>query len=157
MIGGSKLFLMFVIAGLTASCRSSEEPGRIEIETVDVQAEIDAALTTAYDETAIIHGDTVAGVLPGDFPGDIPLYVPASLIEMGSSESGRRFVVFATPDRRDQVHRGVIDKLINAGWNELTADPNGVTTFGRGARRVWIRVQAADALTEIVIEYQPGG
>ncbi len=147
--------MLLTAAFLASSCKPAEEPSRIELTTIDIRPEIDAALTTAYDETAVIEGDTVAGVLPSDFPQDIPLYAPASLIDMGSSQTGRPFLVLATPDEKNLVHQAVIDKLGNAGWKALSTDPSGLTTFGKGLRRVWFRVETSGALTEMQVEYMP--
>ena len=155
MCGRCNITLVLIAAVLGLSCEPSEVPNHIEIETVDVQPEIDAALTTAYDETAILEGDTVAGVLPADFPQDIPLYAPASLIDMGSSQTGRPFVVIATPDEKNRVTQAVVDMLANAGWEPMSTDSSGLTTFGRGSRRVWFRVETSGALTEVRVEYEP--
>ena len=153
MILNMKITLVLMTAIVVSSCKPAEEPSQIELKTIDVQPQIDAALTTAYDETAIIQGDTVSGVLPGDFPRDIPLYAPASLIDMGLTQADRPFVVLATPDERDRVRQGLTTQLASAGWGELSTDASGLTTFGRGSRRVWLRVETSGAITEITVEY----
>lgn len=155
MYGRCKLTIVLTAAVLASSCKPAEEPSRIELTTIDVQPHIDAALTTAYDETAIVYGDTVSGVLPSDFPQDIPLYIPASLINMGTSETGRPFVVLATPHGSDLVNQAVVDRLAKAGWTAVSTDSSGLTTFGRGSRRVWLRVETSGVLTEITVEYVP--
>jgi hypothetical protein len=149
----TKITLVSLTAIAVSSCSPSAEKSQIEFTTVDVQPQVDVALTTAYDEKAIVYGDTVAGVLPGDFPKDIPLYAPASLIDMGSTQAGRPFVVLATPDENDRVNQGVTRKLATTGWEKLSTDSTGLTTFGRASRRIWIRVETSGALTEITVEY----
>ena len=155
MCRGCKIALVLIAGVIAFSCKPSAERSRIELTTVDVQPEIDVALTTAYDETAVVHGDGLSGVLPGDFPRDIPLYMPSSLIDMGSSKTGRPFIVLATPDGREKVYRSLADKLTNAGWSVVDTESSELEIFGRESRRVWIRVQTSGALTEILVEYEP--
>ncbi|MEE8368871.1 MAG: hypothetical protein V3S30_11215, partial [Thermoanaerobaculia bacterium] len=81
--------------------------------------------------------------------------IPASLINMGTSETGRPFVVLATPDGSDLVNQAVADRLAKAGWAAVSTDSSGLTTFGRGSRRVWLRVETSGVLTEITVEYVP--
>ncbi|MEE8367696.1 MAG: hypothetical protein V3S30_05220, partial [Thermoanaerobaculia bacterium] len=71
MILKMKITLVLMTAIVVSSCKPSVDQTQIELTTIDVQPHIDAALTTAYDETAIVYGDTVSGVLPSDFPQDI--------------------------------------------------------------------------------------
>ena len=155
MLRGDNFSLVPLVAMFACACGSSAEQSQIELTTVDVQPQVDAGLTTAYDEKAIVYVDSVSGVLPSDFPKDIPLYAPASLIDMGSTEAGRPFVLFATPDDRDRVSPGVASPLASAGWDKLSTDTTGRATFGRASRRIWFRVESSGVLTEITIEYVP--
>jgi hypothetical protein len=108
-------------------------------------------MTTTYDIVAPERRDAFSGVLPSDFPADLPLYNPSNLTDFGS-EGGGRFVLLFTPDAATMVRDGMRGELARSGWALIDGnDERG--TWRRGSRSVILDIQDARPGTEIRIEY----
>lgn len=136
---------------LLSACGGSVDPEPGEIETVDVAPGRTSILTTAYDEAAPARQESSLGVLPSDFPADLPLYRPANLTDFGDSNGGR-FVLLFSPDKTSHVRQGMEVELRRTGWALIDGDGER-GTYRRGSRSVILDIREAQPGTEIRVEY----
>lgn len=101
-----------------------------EPETVDVKSSI--SVSTDSDTQAAPPRKGMVGVLPSDFPRDLPIYVPSSIIDFGRKD-GRRFVLLQSPDGRDAVETWLRRALGQAGF-KITHE-RGKLVASKGERR----------------------
>jgi hypothetical protein len=71
-------------------------------------------------------------VLPGDFPPDLPLVQPASVIDFGTATD--RFVVLRTSLSRAEAEAQLARKLDAAGW--ASGGERWTRTRGRDSVRI---------------------
>ena len=145
---------LIAIVGLTflaLACGRSDEAGEGEIETIDVVPGRTSLLTTAYDETAPVRQETFSGVLPSDFPSDLPLYDPSSLTDFGDAGGGR-YVLMFTPDTATMVRDRMGSELTGTGWARIDGNTER-GTYRRGSQSVIIEISDANPGTEIRVEY----
>jgi hypothetical protein len=138
------VLVVLLAAGLAACRPASEAPGGKPLETVDVTAQPDAAATIETDTVARPHPDTqnVAGALPADFPKDVPLPKPSSLVDFGA-----RSVTFEVQRARAAASVDYLKRLEAAGFR---AGAGGL--FEKGARRIRVAFADASGATRITIE-----
>lgn len=115
------------------------------LETVDVAAPVDAGATTELDVVATPRA-VAAGVLPGDFPKEIPLPAGASLIDFGDGAAGSwiEMVAAAPPAEVESAYRG---RLARAGFREASG---GV--WSRGSLRLAVAVSPRGAGATVRLE-----
>ena len=147
----SQLLAILGSALLLFGCPKQEEPGEGEIETVDVVPGRTSLLTTAYDETAPVRQEAFSGVLPSDFPPDLPLYDPSSLIDFGDA-GGARYVLLFTPDTTTMVRDRMSSELSSSGWTRIDGNAER-GTYRRGSQSVILEMRDANPGTEIRVEY----
>ena len=90
-------------------------------ETVDITPPL--APPTEGDIQAAPPRKGLVGVLPNDFPRDLPIYLPSSIIDFGKKD-GRRFVLLQSPDPRGTVE----------AWMRRAAGEAGYRVSGQGGR-----------------------
>lgn len=122
-----------------------------ELETVDVEPGL--SIDTTNDPQGVDRGGGLAGVLPADFPDDLPLYLPASLVDFAETDDGRLTVTLLTPDDIAKVRRDLREKLEAAGWQTSTG-ADGATVLTRGGRRAWLYLERATTATLYRYEYR---
>ncbi|HVS15299.1 MAG TPA: hypothetical protein VMV46_15330 [Thermoanaerobaculia bacterium] len=125
---------MAVLAATLAACapRSEADP-EAAIETVEVGAGPTAAMTAEGDQAAAASSDEgLIGVLPGDFPPDLPLVEPASVIDFGTATD--RFVVLRTGLARSAAEAQLARRLDAAGW--ASAGDRWTRSRGRDTVRI---------------------
>ena len=139
------------VAGLLVACGTTEEPAAGEIETIDVVPGRTTVLNTAYDEVAARRQGSSLGVLPGDFPKDLPLYQPANLTDFGNAD-GKRFVLLFSPDETSMVQQRMEVELRRTGWTRVegTAERG---TYRRGSQSVVLSIVDARPGTELKVDY----
>ena len=141
-------------AALTVACSSPEPSEPIELETVEVDAAIDADLSTEGDLQAVRRPPEIAGVLPGGVPPDLPLFIPSSVVDFGDLAGGRAYVELdagATPDR---VRAWLGERLPAAGWTVSSIGGDGLTAR-KGEHEVAYRLSDLSPGTRIRLEYPP--
>ncbi len=146
-----------VLLLLGAGCGGGAPGGRpveAELETVEVGPAVGADLSTELDEQAELETPTIAGVLPSDFPEDLPLYAPSSLIDFGTAESGRRFVEFDTPTACPEVSGRLAPELAAAGWRRVGTEDGTTAELHKGERQVALRLLERPPGCGIHIEYR---
>ena len=90
--------------------------------TVDVKPGLD--VSTEDDVVEVRYGTGLSGILPGDFPGDVPLVLPASLVNFGV-ESGDAYVELTTAKGRQAVEQGMVGLLQDRGWDLVKSVGDG--------------------------------
>ncbi len=121
----------------------------MELEAVDVSPSLQ--IETADDPQAIVRGPELVGVLPGDFPADLPIYLPASLVDFGTADDGWGYVSLLTPHALARVKRELSAKLAESGWAAAKSD--SVWRLRKGNVQVRLRVTDARPGTEFRFEY----
>lgn len=96
-----------------AACGPAPDDGETD-PTVDVEPVAD--VPEVEDPKEIPRGQGLSGILPGGFPEDLPLYLPASLVDFGETEDGTPWVDLLTPRSRDTVRKGLLGLVRDAGW-----------------------------------------
>ncbi|HEX9801387.1 MAG TPA: hypothetical protein VGC00_14600 [Thermoanaerobaculia bacterium] len=101
---------MLVAAALAAACGGAGESGSDELATVDVTPQPDAAASLEADAVARPVGLAVggiAGALPEDFPPEVPLPSPSSLVDFGSTgaETSVTLAVDLPAERVEETYR----------------------------------------------------
>ncbi len=141
--------LILVALSALAGCRDSPPQ---PIETIDVDPGI--VIDTSEDPQARERQAGLVGILPGDFPSDLPLYIPASLIDFGETDSGRLTVSLLSPHSVSRVRRGLYAQLREKGW--ATAAGNGdLVALSKGRKRAWLHLADGRPGTLYRIEYLP--
>lgn len=116
--------IFFLLAlGLLAGCgeKSADGAPPPAPETVDIKPAL--APPTEDDIKAAPPRKGLVGVLPNDFPRDLPIYLPSSIIDFGKQD-GRRFVLLQSPDPRGTVE----------SWMRRAAGEAGYQVSGQGGR-----------------------
>jgi hypothetical protein len=132
------LRLLPLLAALAAcaGCRSEATgpaPTR-EIETVEVTAAPDAALSTAGDaQERRPAAAALAGALPGGFPRDVRLPNPSSLVDYVSEPDGTASASFDTPASRPAAEGSLVSGLAANGWRN-----EGGGAWSKAGRRILI-------------------
>lgn len=135
------------LALAVAGC-AGEAPERSrsdDLDTVDVGPPIDADASLEADAVERRLGPAtggVAGVLPADFPRDVPLPVPSSLVDFG-----RGWIELEVAGGPDGVRTAYARQLADAGF---AAAEDG--HWRRGARRVRVAVTGTGAAARVRIE-----
>lgn len=144
---GWATLLLFLI--LTPGCQRSESER--EVPTIDVPPPL--AVETSNDPQADEEQVLLIGILPDDFPDDLPIYLPASLIDFGRTEGGLRFVHLISPHRLSRVRRELGDLMSAGGWSSEAGGQKGRARWRKGIREVWLRVEDARPGALCIFEY----
>ncbi|MGE5234039.1 MAG: hypothetical protein ACM3OB_08000 [Acidobacteriota bacterium] len=128
--------------------RENGPPPPPRLDTVEVKPAEDATLTTAGDRQETRRESGFSGVLPEDFPADLPLYRPSTLVDFGSGPDGR-FVVLQTPDALAAVRTRLPALLRAHGWRDGEAGEWRPAT----GRPVRISIENAHPGSRIRIDY----
>ena len=137
--------LLVVLAA--GGCRKDPEQ-EPELEAIDVAPALH--IGTEDDPQEVERPPELVGILPGDFPDDLPLYLPASLIDFGAADDGWGYVNLLTPHSLARVKRELPEKLAAAGW---TVTGSGVRHLRKGNARARLVFRDARPGTEYRFEY----
>ncbi len=114
-------------------------------ESSDVKEIIDVRdlpqVDTSQDPQAEARKPSLVGILPSDFPSDLPLYLPASLVDFGANP---RSVDLLSPDAPGRVRPELFRLIRGSGW--IVQESGGSASLSKGSRQVRL----------IVREEQPG-
>ena len=147
--GARRLLAVALVVGCFGACRGdSGEKEDGPLEAVDVAPALEIA--TADDPTARERPPALVGVLPASFPGDLPLYLPASLVDWGSGEGGR-YVSLLSPHGLARVERELAAKVRDSGWSATGS--GGVRVLRKGGRQVRLRIEDGKPGTLYRFEY----
>ncbi len=150
-MSGRRAARLIASALLAVACgQSPAAKPSAELATVDVTAKPDAAATLATDTVARPVGESgaMAGALPADFPRDVPLPQPSSLIDFGPTSV--TLEVEGTPEAAVSAYAG---RLRAAGFR---SEAGG--RWRRGSRLLTVTGRAAaGGSSHLVVEILPGG
>lgn len=136
-----------LLVGCGGQNTAAEDNPAPEPETVDVQSSL--SVPTENDTQAAPPRKGMVGVLPSDFPRDLPIYVPSSIIDFGRQD-GRRFVLLQSPDGRDGVESWLRRALTQAGFK--VTQEGGRFVARKGERRHELRL-SGQSTTEFRYDY----
>lgn len=119
-----------LLVGCGGQNSAAEGNAAPEPETVDVKSSL--SVSTENDTQAAPPRKGLVGVLPSDFPRDLPIYVPSSIIDFGRQD-GRRFVLLQSPDARAGVDAWLRKALTQSGFKITTE--GGKVVARKGDRR----------------------
>lgn len=106
-----------------------------ELETVEVDAGPTAGLVPDEDPVARGGGAGLAGSLPGDYPPDLPVYVPSSVVDFGEVSRAVRYVELSTTARPESVRSWLSQRWAEAGWRD-----EGEGNWRKVERRAWLEI-----------------
>lgn len=132
---------------LLGACQPSIEEPEI-VDTVDVEPSL--SITPDEDQTAVARAPELVGILPADFPTDLPLFLPASLVDFGTNE-GARYVSLLTATSLQRVDRELAALLRQKGWS--VSDAAGGKRLRKGSQQVTLRLENARPGTLFHYEY----
>jgi len=134
---------------LAGGCRRAGPGGPPPLETEQVGAAIDVAVTTDYDVQARSAQEIVGSKLPASFPADVPLDASSSLINHGPAAPGRDFIELSVPAEPSVVERRYDAQLEAAGWRRGAGG-----SFQRRGRTIVVSYRQGTPGTWVRIEYQ---
>lgn len=130
------------LALLALACGGrAAERGVAELETEEVPEPIDAGISLENDVQARDPGEAVAGVLPGEFPADFPVYSPASVVDFGAG-----YVELHSPDPPSAVRAWLAAAAARSGWS-------GANPYTKAGRTVTVDITGAAGGTTIRATY----
>ena len=148
----SKLVLIVLVSSVACDRTAPKQEKLEELETVEVGAGHDADLTTENDETARRVETRTGGVLPSDFPADLAVLSPSSVVDYGQLATGRSFVEVDTPVPLGEVRSSLAAQLQRSGWSVVAIGDAG-NTYTKGGRRVQLILTDLTSATRIRYEY----
>ncbi len=144
------LALTLLAGALLSSCSAKPPAEDDSLATEDVAPGLE--LSIDEDTQATARKPSLSGVLPGDFPQDLPLHLPASLIDFSQEDDPERSITLFSPDPSSKVRASLEAKLAAAGWS-LSPEGAGSWTLGKGSRRAHLSVEDARPGTQVRIRY----
>lgn len=135
----------------TAGCQKPRGEKEVrQLETVDVAPPADVELSVEEDVEGVRAIEDLAGVLPGGFPRDLPIFVPSSVVDTEQSEDGRVVVVLQSPAQQAKVEAFLDTRLPGAGWSSA-GDHRYRNADGR---EVQIEIEPLGSVTRLRITYR---
>lgn len=139
---------VLLVIGLPACDRSAAKPDKPkELETIDVDGGLDAELTIEFDERAKQVEIDIGGVLPSDFPSEMPVFSPSSIIDFGPG-----FVEVDSAVSAAEVRSTLGARIQRSGW-AVDSIGDGGSVYSRGGHRVRVVVREVGSGTRIRYEY----
>ena len=149
-----RVLLLALLCGTLAACRSQKEtapPAAEPLATIEVGAAPDAAATTEADsQSHSLADESFAGVLPGGFPADLPIYQPSSLVDFGPGEGGFQSVTLRTSDSAATVRSRYLASLRAAGWSSTGEESH----WRKGQHELQVEVVDARPGTRLRLSYR---
>ena len=151
--GAALVLATIALVPLGGACRRGDAPPSEDaIETVDVPESIDSQIRPEDDTRAELRERGLLGVLPGDFPSDLWVYEPASIVDFGEAEAGRSYVALRTVATPAEAARRFQAEERARGWEVAVVAPT-LVTFTKGGRLVEAELEHRGNETWIRIEY----
>ena len=142
-----------VLGAAVSGCpRKADENEEAPLETVEVAPSLEVA--TQDDPQAKPRPVALVGILPTGFPPDLPIYLPASVVDFGSASNGYQQAELLSPHPRDQVAAGLEQRLRKNGWSIAPAGGTRAK-LSKGNRDAWLEVRDAKPGTIFRYEYRP--
>lgn len=152
-----RIALLILVVVAFAACGGSQTGGDQQtaepLEVEEISLPVDSGLSTETDRKGppIVQG--VAGILPSDYPRDLPIHKPSSVSDFGTAENGSRFVELESPTGMASVAAGLEQQLRQAGWT-LERSGTGAYRVSKDGSVVTIVVSELYSGSRIRIEYR---
>ena len=143
------LATLLIVAGTVGCGGQTGKEERPRLETVDVAPALDVDPTD--DPQAVARGPELVGILPKDFPSDLPLLLPASLVDFGAS-GGLRYVSLLTAASKARVERELVTRIRDRGWT-VTDREDGSKRLMKDGQQVRLSIEDARPGTLYHFEY----
>lgn len=125
------LLLLVVLTGCGGGDAADSGP------TIDVEPALE--VPTDDDPKEVRRKSSgLSGVLPGNFPDDVPLFLPASLVDFGEQD-GMEYVELMAATQRAKAEQGLRGLLVDRGWTvteELAEGTPGTLRLSKDQRRI---------------------
>lgn len=145
---------LVALAALLGACGGGDGPAddSLEVlETEDVGESFDAELSTEEDTIGRPRKEPeIAGVLPGGFPTDVPVFKPSSIVDFGELGGGRHYLEIDTSAPVSAVAAELEGALAGFGWSR---DGAGSSAFTKGDRRLGLVLRSLSPGTRVRYEY----
>lgn len=129
---------------LAAACGpEGEKEGEEDPITEVVDVESAVAVDVSDDLQAPPPKPRLVGQLPADFPPDLPIHLPASLVDFGDLADGWRQVSLLTPDSRRAAGGDLEAELRRLGWT-IEGTGGDRWRLSKGKRRARLHFEPAD-------------
>ncbi|MEZ5330762.1 MAG: hypothetical protein R2991_01640 [Thermoanaerobaculia bacterium] len=132
---------LILLLAVALGCGAAPEKKTLELETEEVSEPIDAGMSLEDDVQAKATSESLAGVLPSDYPSDFPVYRPSSVVDFGPG-----FVELHTPDAPAAVRRWLAASAARAGWS-------GSGPYTKAGRTVTVDVTGSAGGTTLRLSY----
>ncbi len=128
-----RVLVLLGATGLLPGCQPPvDEHGERILDTVEVEAGATSGISHEEDRKASrsdLRGESqLAGVLPGGFPKDLPLPLPASVLGFGDEQD--RWVELSVPRSHSALQSFLERRWRGAGWRDVDG------AWQRGERRI---------------------
>ncbi len=128
---------------------SPAPPGEEVLEDVQVGEGPTETLTVDEDQQGQLPssgGRGLTGVLPTDFPADVPLPLPADITDLGMDDT-RRYVEVSVQRPLEDVRADVNARLRGSGWQQQGQ------SYSKGARTIDVAVSGSRGSARVRIDY----
>ena len=144
-----------LVAVVLPSCSGDVAAVREEaLETEDIDAGVDKMLRPEDDARATPREVvSLIGLLPSDFPDDVWVYEPSSIVDLPDADSEERFIVFKAREPVDTVAAKLEARMAADGWSGGGLGGGELQTFSKGDRQVRVGLVDQREETQIRIEY----
>lgn len=146
------LSLSLLILGCPAAEPGAEEDD--SLDTRDVGSGVDSQIRPEEDaQPTPREVISLVGMLPSDFPDDVWVYEPASIVDLPAAASEERYIVFKAREPLPAVAEKMRARLEADGWSGGTLDGGRSVTFRKGDRRIVVGLVDEREETAIRVEY----
>ncbi len=148
-VASCRFFWAVSVFALLSACGDKTGDSNGSLEAIDVAPSLTVA--TEDDPRAVVRPPELTGILPEDFPTDLPLFLPASLIDFGSREQGY-YVSLLTPASVSKVDQELSALVQEAGWS-ASNNADGSRTLRKGSQQLQLRIEDARPGTLYQFDY----
>ena len=140
---------------LTLGCSTdSSEIEEAPFETEDVGAGVDHQIRPETDtKPAPREMVSLIGLLPSDFPADVWVYEPSSIVDLPAPDSSELFVTLKARAEFAAVAAKLGAKLAASGWSGASLESGDTVVFRKGERQIVVGLEDQRGETRIRVEY----
>ena len=153
--GSLRLALAVLVLLAALACRS--DPTALEeapLETFDIDEGADKNIRPEDDvREAPREVVSLIGLLPSDFPEDVWVYEPSSIVDLPAAGSEETFIVFKAREPIAAVAAKLERRLAADGWSGPGLSGGELQTWAKGDRRLGVGLTDRREETDIRIEY----
>ena len=150
----SRTGLAVLLALALLGCPSSpEEALGGELETTDIGESVDSQIRPEDDPRGEERDELLVGMLPSDFPTDVWVYEPSTVLDFATADNDARFAVLKAREPLATVEQRLERRLTGDGWRGGELGEDAARVFTKGERRIRVRLEGDRGETTIRIEW----